>query len=53
LGCGRLATLNSKEYAKGRKKEELMLYVGVFAFTVVFVLACIGVVATAPHARKH
>jgi hypothetical protein len=47
-----LATRISKEYAWGRKKESLMLYIGVLAFTVVFVIACIGVVATAPHARK-
>jgi hypothetical protein len=30
-----------------------MLYIGVLVLTVVFVIACIGVVATAPHARKH
>jgi hypothetical protein len=30
-----------------------MLYIGVFVLTVVFVIACVGFVATAPHARKH
>ncbi len=30
-----------------------MLYIGVLVFTVLFVAACIGVVATAPHPGKH
>ena len=30
-----------------------MLYVGVLAGTVVFVLACLAFVMTPPHGRKH